>query len=152
MKPLLDKLRQDFPEITFMPGEVPHWSPENNTVTYTEGAQGEATLLHELGHALCGHSDYSSDVDLLRKEVEAWQKATAVAAGYSISLPKDHIENCLDTYRDWLHKRSTCPTCSGHGLQRSKALYHCPNCQSHWQVSFARFCRPYRLKRALVAN
>jgi hypothetical protein len=152
MKQLLVKLRRDFPDIRFEAGNLAHWSPESNTVTYSNNLSGEITLLHELGHALCGHVSYASDIDLLRKEVQAWQKAQAIAAEYEVEILSDHVEDCLDTYRDWLHKRSTCPECGSHGLQRSKALYQCPNCQTHWQVSSARFCRPYRLKKALTAK
>jgi len=153
MENLVTSLKQDFPAVSFVPGEISHWSPTKQQVTYSDASQNcEWTLLHELGHALCGHSDYKSDVDLLQKETEAWSKAVSISKGYGIFIAQEHIEGCLDTYRDWLHKRSTCPGCSAHGLQHSKALYYCPNCQTHWQVSSARFCRPYRLKKALTAK
>lgn len=153
MENLVASLRRDFPAISFELGELPHWSPSDKRVTYSDEAQNSQwTLLHELGHALCGHNDYKSDLDLLQKEIEAWNKALLVGKSYEIRIDKSHIEDCLDTYRDWLHKRSTCPECSTHGLQHSKALYYCPNCQTHWQVTSARFCRPYRLKKALTTK
>lgn len=149
MDSLIVSLKRDFPAISFISGELPHWSPSKQQVTYTDNSpHNQWTLLHELGHALCGHKDYKSDVDLLQKETEAWSKAAFVGKNYGVAIAQEHIETCLDTYRDWLHKRSTCPECGTHGLQHSKALYYCPNCQTHWQVSSARFCRPYRLKKA----
>lgn len=153
MENLVGSLRRDFPAISFEPGKLPHWSPSEKRVTYSENGQNNQwTLLHELGHALCDHTDYRSDMDLLQKEIEAWDKAVSVSKEYGIIISREHIEDCLDTYRDWLHKRSTCPDCGTHGLQHSKALYYCPNCQTHWQVSSARFCRPYRLKKALATK
>lgn len=154
MEKLVDKLKQDYPSLTFLEGEQAHWSPKDATVTYSRASAktGIWTLFHELGHALCGHQDYTNDIDLLKKEAEAWERAQKVALPYGTEISKDHIENCLDTYRDWLHKRSSCPGCDTHGLQRSKALYYCPNCQTTWKVSSARFCRPYRLKEAPAAN
>jgi hypothetical protein len=115
-----------------------------------EGSTGFWSILHELGHALLDHQSYENDVNLLQKEAEAWEKAVIVAKSYGMTIDQEHIQNCLDTYRDWLHKRSTCPTCSSHGLQQNKALYRCLNCQGAWKVSSARFCRPYRLKKALT--
>lgn len=153
METLVSRLRKDFPDITFVAGEVAHWSSDNKTITYQKGTAANLywSLLHELGHAIANHKSYHTDVDLLQKETEAWSKAIEIAPIYNINIDDNHVQDCLDTYRDWLHKRSTCPECSSHGLQQSKALYRCFNCQTTWKVSSARFCRPYRLKKALAA-
>lgn len=155
MEKFIDKLRRDFPSLSFQEGPAASWSPSKRQITYSNsGDSHEAnawSVLHELGHALLGHEDYESDVSLLQKETEAWMRATALATSYDLAISHEHIENCLDTYRDWLHKRSTCPDCDSHGLQQNKALYRCLNCQAIWKVTSARFCRPYRLKKALVA-
>jgi len=153
MEKLVARLKQDYEWITFMPGSTASWSPQDKQVTYEPSEEIPATwsLLHELGHALAAHSQYESDVSLLQKETEAWEKAVGISSTYKIEISDEHVQACLDTYRDWLHKRSTCPNCTGHGVQQSKALYCCVNCQSTWTVSSARFCRPYRLKKALAA-
>jgi hypothetical protein len=153
MEKLVDALRRDYPHITFREADVASWSHERREVSYCpdEHDTGVWSVLHELGHALLGHRSYESDINLLQKEAEAWQKAVSVAEHYQLVIASDHIQNCLDTYRDWLHKRSTCPTCGSHGLQQSKTLYCCLNCRDTWKVSSARFCRPYRLKKAQAA-
>ncbi len=149
---LIQKLRQDFPDITLVPGSQASWAPESQIVTYSlDTEDGPWTLLHEFGHALLGHTTYHSDVNLVQKEAAAWEKALRLGERYAISIADAHIQECLDTYRDWLHKRSKCPRCDNHGLQTSQSLYSCTNCQTTWKVSSARFCRPYRLKTSLAA-
>jgi hypothetical protein len=150
MEKFVDKLRQDYEHLSFIDTGLASWSPHTGQISYSlrDGQENVWSMLHEVGHALMGHSSYTSDIDLLKKEVEAWEKAVSIAKKYEVSIDEDHIQSCLDTYRDWLHKRSTCPTCGSNGLQRSKALYCCLNCQDTWKVSSARFCRPYRLKMA----
>lgn len=153
MEAFVRKLRQDFPSITFLPADTPSWSPRKRQITYPiQDSQANTwTLLHELGHALADHTTYESDVDLLYKEVEAWEQANILAKKYNARIDEEHIQNCLDTYRDWLHKRSTCPACETHGLQESRGRYSCFNCRTTWEVSAERFCRPYRLTRAQKA-
>jgi hypothetical protein len=154
MEKLIKKLSLEYPRIYFKEAAVASWSPSLRQVSYTSTGEktGAWSVLHELGHALLEHQSYESDISLLQKEAEAWEKASSIAERYKVTIDQEHIQNCLDTYRDWLHKRSTCPTCSSHGLQQNKTLYRCLNCQGAWNVSSARFCRPYRLKKALEAQ
>ena len=146
-KVLVDKVRADFPQFSFKEGLQEHWSPKTNTVTYEAGKSGQKAaygLLHELAHALLGHYNYKSDFELLKLESLAWQKAAQIAQNYGLSISDDHIQNCLDTYRDWLHRRSKCPTCGVHTLQKDPRSYQCYNCGTSWQVSAGRFARSYR--------
>jgi len=154
MEKLIRKLRQDFSQFTFAEAAVASWSPERQQISYKyEDTEVAAwTMLHELGHALLQHRSFASDIDLLQKEVAAWERARRIAGDYGIHIHDEHIQQCLDTYRDWLHKRSTCPTCRSQGLQPSTSLYRCPNCQTSWKVSASRFCRPYRLRTADAAT
>jgi hypothetical protein len=153
MEKLIAKLQEDLPWISFVDGAVAMWSPRNKQVMYEASDEPRAawSLLHEVGHAIAQHQSYESDISLLQKETEAWSRALTLSETYHIKIDEDHIQACLDTYRDWLHKRSTCPDCNSHGLQQSKALYRCLNCQITWTVGSARFCRPYRLKKALAS-
>lgn len=148
MEELLSTLKQDYPGLVFTLGSTHCWSPEKGQIFYTikEHRVEIAGLLHELGHARLKHQSYGTDVDLLKKEVAAWQEASLLARHYGAAISKDHIEDCLDTYRDWLHKRSTCPACKASGVQVTPRRYHCVNCGERWTVSQARFCRPYRLR------
>ncbi len=148
MNKLINKLEKDFPTIKFKAGKEFCWSPETNEVIYKPKAfsqESSWSLLHETGHAILNHKTYQADVALLRLEVEAWTEAKALAKRYDITIGEDHIEDCLDTYRDWLYKRSICPNCNNKCLQESDYIhYRCFNCHTVWKVSPNRFCRAYR--------
>lgn len=146
MKKLLETLSQRHPELKFTPGAAFCWSPLDRTIVYkdTSGELGKWSLLHEVAHALAGHQTYQSDLELLMMEVSAWHEAKKIAPEYGFEIDENHIQDCLDTYRDWLDQRSTCPLCGNTGLQHSARAYKCFNCSTKWQVSASRFCRPYR--------
>ena len=143
----IDKIAQDYPQFGFKPGSHEHWSPKTKTITY-EGSASEQYIkygvLHELAHALLGHNNYHSDFELLKLETQAWQKAAEIGKTYGIKIDDEHIQNCLDTYRDWLHHRSKCPTCGMHVMQADAHTYKCFNCGATWNVSAGRFARSYR--------
>lgn len=148
-KSLVKQVIKDYPQFNFAPGTQEHWSPKTNTITYSESEpleQLQYGLLHELAHALLGHNSYKIDFELLKLESEAWETAIKIGKKYNIKLDPDHIQDCLDTYRDWLHRRSKCPSCAMHVLQNTPNSYKCFNCNTAWQVSSRRFARPYRLK------
>jgi hypothetical protein len=105
------------------------------------------SLLHEVGHALLDHQSYDSDLELVEMESLAWQKAKEVGVAYGHTIDEDHIQDCIDTYRDWLHQRSACPNCDNRSLQQDARHYKCFNCGQTWAVSASRFCRPYRLTK-----
>ncbi|HSX27459.1 MAG TPA: hypothetical protein VLG25_01615 [Patescibacteria group bacterium] len=150
METLLASLQKDFPDFTFTSGETFCWSPHNKQVIYAASPAsniGTWSLLHELGHGLLDHQSYETDLELLLLEVEAWTKARELAVKYKIEIDDDHIEDCMDTYRDWLDARSTCPECTHNGLQISSRQYSCYNCRMRWQVTSSRFSRPYRLTK-----
>jgi hypothetical protein len=148
MQPLIDRLSQKFPKLRFTAAEQFYWSPETREIFYKTNAKGKTarwSLLHETGHALLGHTNYQADYELLRLEVEAWERARSLAAELGIKINDDHIQDCLDTYRDWLHKRSICPSCGTKSLQQGDYVhYRCFNCHTTWRVSTNRFQRAYR--------
>lgn len=146
-KHLIAMVSKDYPDFIFKVGDQEHWSPKTQTITYNPAEPMEKfsyALLHELSHAVLGHNTYGSDFELLKLESEAWHLAAQISKRYGIEIGDDHIQNCLDTYRDWLHRRSTCPKCGLHVLQKSASSYQCHNCQTSWQVTSSRFVRPYR--------
>ena len=149
MSNLLKKLSDDFPGIKFVEGQSFYWSPSDRTVTYkdlsTQPEKSEWSLLHEVSHGILGHLSYNSDFELVKLEVEAWQYAKKLATKYHIKIDPEHIQDCLDTYRDWLHRRSTCPECGTVSIQTDPKSYKCINCAAIWHVSNSRFCRPYRM-------
>ena len=149
MDKLIKQLQIDYPTLQFESGLVFCWSPKQQSVVFNASKQGDIvgiwSLLHEVGHALLEHKDYSSDFELLQMEAAAWEEAEELAKKYKHLINADHIQDCLDTYRDWLYQRSTCPSCMNCSLQTDPSTYSCFNCNAVWHVSQSRMCRPYRL-------
>ncbi len=142
---LLDTLRKEFPDITFTSGEHFFWSPSTATITYTP--EGDpALLLHEVSHAALQHDTYLRDIELITLERDAWEHAKTLAKKYGIHLDTEKIESHLDTYREWLHARSTCPTCTATGYQSGGQTYTCPACLEVWKVNEARICQLRRTR------
>jgi len=147
---LLSKLRCDFPAINFASGNEFYWSSSTQTVFYNEGSDETALLLHELAHGLLGHVAYRRDVELLAIERQAWDYAiTELAPRYAIKITEDDIEHALDSYRDWLHARSTCPNCHATGIQTGQKQYRCLACHKIWSVNEARQCALRRYTRTI---
>lgn len=151
MQALLKQLRKDFKDYSFVPGKFFCWSPEFQQVMYKSGSSEVAkwSLLHELAHATLEHKSFTTDIELLLMEVAAWDKAKDLALQYGQTIDEDHIQDCIDTYRDWLDARSTCPECMNNSLQIDERHYGCHNCSLTWGVGNSRFSRPYRLKMPL---
>ena len=148
MKTLLQTIKTDHPSIIFTEGTAFSWSPSKQTITHKSQSDKQLadwSLLHELAHAVLDHRSYETDFALLLLEVDAWEEAKHLASNYSVQIDEDHIQDCIDTYRDWLYQRSTCPTCTCTSLQQDAVTYSCFNCGATWTVTASRFCRPYRL-------
>jgi hypothetical protein len=150
MSSLIHKLKADFPEILFFETEQFSWSPVTATVSYAPNQpHAVALLLHELAHGLLGHREYRRDIELLAMETTAWEKAKELAEHYTVRLPGAVIQDHLDTYREWMDARSTCPECHATGYQTSHHQYACPACTHEWRVNEARLCG---LKRSKVRS
>ncbi|MBC7868964.1 hypothetical protein H7X69_02175 [Candidatus Saccharibacteria bacterium] len=145
---LIPQLKATYPQFAFKLAESFLWSPSKQTVYYTTDDADYGFLLHELSHGLLGHADYSRDIELIAMERDAWDKALEIAKDYTVTINDDLIQSTLDTYRDWLHARSTCPRCKAVGLQIKKQTYTCPACRHPWRVNEARICA---LRRSAVA-
>jgi len=149
---LLERIAADYPDLEFIESAHFSWHAGRKHVSFKKAGKNAEhnmwALLHELGHALLGHAGYKHDIELLQLEVAAWEKGRRLAENYGVRIEDDYIQDCLDTYRDWLHLRATCPTCFARSLQTTEKRYRCFNCQTEWQVSRSRLCRPYRLQKA----
>lgn len=148
MDEVISRLQAAYPRLHFMAGSQFYWSPETGEIFYDSAAKGRRavwSLLHETGHALLEHTSYRGDYELLKLEIAAWERAKQLAAHLKVTISEDHIQSSLDTYRDWLHKRSICPDCSTKALQQGDfAHYRCFNCHKVWTVGANRFARAYR--------
>lgn len=156
MLELVRCLTRDHPALNFVAGKSFYWCPESSQVFYDSSRSGEPSalwsLLHETSHALLGHAAYDTDIELLHLEVAAWHRAVQLAKTYTIVIENDYIQDCLDTYRDWLYRRSVCPGCGTQCLQNdTSSHYRCFNCHTRWHVSPSRFCRAYRRSQQKTA-
>jgi hypothetical protein len=148
MESIIAKLLADYPALRFTAADQFYWSPETGEICYDDSATGRRavwSLLHETGHALLGHTSYRGDFELLQLEIAAWERAKDLAGDLRLTIKDDHIQASLDTYRDWLHKRSICPDCGTKALQQGDFVhYRCFNCHKVWKVGPNRFARAYR--------
>lgn len=126
----LDRLKLDYPDFNFRTGKKFAFRPPKTIILGPPEPFYELLALHEVSHAALGHRTFKMDVERLKMEAEAWEKAKELANVYEIEADEDKIQTELDTYRDWLHQKSRCPVC---GLTRFQALdgkYHCPRCEN----------------------
>lgn len=146
---VLKLVKEDYPEFHYEASDDFSWSNETSTIKYrSESSKDWPFLLHELAHGLLKHTQYNHSVDLIQIERDAWDYAAILANSYGLKLDSEIIEQALDTYREWLHRRSTCPKCTSTGFEFEPKKYQCPECFSQWRVNDGRNCalRRYELK------
>lgn len=140
-----------FPHLTFVASDEFRWAPLEKTIFFDEhDPHGTERLLHEVAHAELGHSKYERDIELIALERDAWQYAkSTLAPQFDFVISSHVIEDDLDTYRDWLHARSTCPACHATGIQTNAKEYTCVACRTVWTVNQAISCglKRYMKKR-----
>ena len=140
---LIEALQKDFPKFTFSIGDENLWLPNEKKIIYV--AKDNVGLLHELGHAICGHKDFVQDVELIHAERDAWNEALELGQKYGVKISEKRIEESMEWYRDWLHNRSICPDCNQNGIQRRKDRYYeCLNCGITWNTNDGRNARVHR--------
>lgn len=127
---LLEKLRVDFPDFRFVKGVRFAFRPPHTIIIGPEEANDSLLLMHELGHALCRHQDFGTGVERLKMERAAWEKAQELCGSYGVCYDENVVEAELDTYRDWLDKKSRCPICGLTRFQAPDGTYHCPRCEN----------------------
>lgn len=146
-KELLRAVEQDYPDFCFRTGKKFAFRPPRTIVVpdFTRDAETSVSreekpcsaaeqkicslrLLHELGHATLGHRNFATDIERLRMERAAWDRARKFCQKYGVEYDENFVETELDTYRDWLHQRSTCRNCGQTRYQTADSEYHCPFC------------------------
>jgi len=132
-------IRNLLSENNCLPGEVFSFNANTKIITYVpnelEGDNGNVALLHEIAHMKLGHFSYNYDVELLKLEHEAWEETRRLAKEYGIVVNESHIEECLESYDEWLNKRATCPRCGEYALQRDHNTFGCFVCDCYWKVN-----------------
>ena len=138
---IISKLKNSYPDITFLPSDKFFWSSSEVTIYYDDKSDLlPVFLLHELSHALLKHNNYENDIQLLTMERQAWDKAIELAGTFNINISNYIVQSNLDSYRDWLHARSTCPSCNAIGLQSREKSYICHSCGNSWRANEAKNC------------
>lgn len=130
-KDLLSQLKHDYPELRFIDGKKYAFRPPRTIILESKDSRNDYLLLHEVAHAICKHKFFKTDVERLRMESEAWEKAKELASYYDVEMNEDLVQDELDTYRNWLHKKSRCPNCGLTRFQTSDGRYHCPQCNTY---------------------
>lgn len=125
----LGLLISNYSEIRIKMGAKFAFRPPRTVVIGPVEPSWRLLMLHEVGHALCKHKDFRMDVERLKMEVQAWEKAKELAQRYEVEIDEDLIQDELDTYRDWLHQKSRCPKCGLTRFQTPDSQYHCPLCE-----------------------
>ena len=150
MKNLINRLKTDFPNLKFRSGTRYAWSPTEQIIWYETAdadiVRGSLALVHELAHAILGHNKFRSDLELLKYEVRAWKQARILADTYELSLDEEYIDDCLESYREWLYRRSMCVECDNNSLQDSLGHYNCHICGAKWSVPRSQLCKIQRRK------
>lgn len=146
--PTINQVSKKYSLFQFKKSDAFYWAPEYSCINYIENSlfskKGWFQLFHELGHAVCGHQTFSSGVQLLKIEAEAWHKAIELADSYGVVITSAYIQAALDSYRDWLHQRSLCPQCSVVSVETKPSHYHCFKCAQSWTVPVHQQTRSYR--------
>ena len=125
---LAGKIKEDFPGLRFRKGAKFAFRPPRTIMLGPDEPFWELLMLHEVSHAILRHRDFKMDIERLKMEVAAWEKARELAEKYDVEVNEDIIQRELDTYRDWLHQKSRCPKCGLTRFQTPDSRYHCPRC------------------------
>lgn len=132
----LMSLKEEYPDFSWRLGSRFKYKPEKTIFIDAEEPipmpYFALLTLHELGHALSRHKDYNTDIERLRIESEAWQRAKheiEAHPNWGVEYDEDFAEGELDSYRDWLHQKSKCKKCGLTRYQTADGIYHCPQCE-----------------------
>ena len=127
-KELLSLLKESYKDLTFKEGPRFLFRPKKTIIYNLSDENFPLLILHELGHALLERYDFKTDIERLKIETLAWEKAKELSKEFDVKIDEDFIESKLDTYRDWLHQKTRCKKCSLTRFQTPNGAYHCPKC------------------------
>ena len=124
---------------TFLPAAHFSYDAADEVINYFPQAlktnSGKIALLHEISHCELGHFHYVSDLQLYAMEIDAWLLTRKLAKKFNIPVEEDYIDECIESYNQWIEKRGTCPRCSTFCAQKTEVEFECYNCLTCWRVS-----------------
>lgn len=130
LRGLFLRILADFPEIRVVSGRKFAFRPPKTIVIGPEEEFNSLLFLHEMGHLVSGRHSYQTDIERVKIEAEAWEEARELAEKYGVEWDEEFAQGELDSYRDWLHRRSKCPRCGLTRYQTPDKVYHCPKCEN----------------------
>ena len=130
MEKIIEKIRHQYPNLKLIHGKRFAFRPPNTIIIGPPEPHDDLLLLHELGHALLKKNNYITDIERLKIESEAWDKARILAQTFNVPFDQYFAEKELNSYRDWLHQKSLCKKCHLTRYQTEDGEYHCPYCNS----------------------
>ena len=71
----MTQIKSDFPEFRFVDGVKVAFRPPKTIVLGPPEPFSELLTLHEVSHAILGHRTFKMDVERLKMESAAWEKA-----------------------------------------------------------------------------
>lgn len=130
LEDFIQELRRDYPGVRFRLGKKFTFRPPRTVIyePFSDDASYKLLVLHELGHAVLEHLNYQLDIERIKMERAAWEKARELAKVYQVKFDEDLVEDRMDSYRDWLHQRSMCAVCGLTRWQNTDGIYRCPVC------------------------
>ncbi len=131
----LKDLISAYPEFTFRPGKKFSFRPPKSIHYLEDNDNFRFLLLHELAHALLGHFSFSTSLERLKIERDAWEKTRSLCAEYKIPFDESLAEAELNTYRDWVHQKTLCKCCGLSCLELNSESLYCPFCQKTYKRS-----------------
>ena len=134
---IISKLENEF-SLNISPGEEYYYDSLSDTVFYIKkeiySVLGYSSFLHEASHAILGHINYKSELELLATETRAWELAIKIAHTFDIKIPEKLISSSLESYESFALNRGLCPTCNRFIIS-SMSQYQCLFCNTKWSCS-----------------
>lgn len=135
----LNLIISSYPNFTFLSGKKFKFRPKK-TIYYISPEIFEREipkdsletfpllLCHELAHASLGHFSYSTNLERLKIESEAWEETKNLCKKFNLPFSEELAELELNTYRNWLEKKSLCKICGMTRFETKNEGYLCPRC------------------------
>jgi hypothetical protein len=128
-----------YPQQRFLPAGYFAYDASEDVINYDPGRihddSGKLALLHEIAHSLLGHFHYRFDFELYAMEMDAWNLTRNLALQHNIKIDENYLEQCMNSYDEWLTERGTCPNCEEFNVQSVPNRFQCFRCRTRWEVS-----------------